>query len=666
MKKYIITATIALVALFICSCTRPHVTVTFNNPTTQATEAPTEPPTEAPTEPPVIDLSELEMDNIKDVYFLSDFAQLPGKILTAAAFMDESDVALVYTSEEGDRLFAYSMSLFDYELTKLAEWDFQVNPEMQFITIVSVDPLIISDCMSNLQYMYDQNTGANYIVDSGTEYYSSFIAANHGLYMLNGDTRNIEFINRNNERNIVYDPSTNHNISIIGITKISADGHYAITYGNDIYRLNGQQYILDLESGEYVGVFEDYTAVSIDNSHFFHLMTNADEQLASIYYSNVGDAAPHKLFEFSFLEYYYAPDLFAGYDNTLLFARIGSNEVNINLFDMANDYIVDSISFAMEDTGIYFADRYAMSPDMKYLVFLNNTYDGCNGDLYIWKIESDEVHSRDLETTTVNVDMYDWPEFTTIPRVQEYVDNIWEKYNINVLYSDQVIADFGDYYTDWCNDEEYLLGALEVIDNTLANYPEGFFEYMTSDSYLEGINIYLTGDIHPSAPGSISNAAAFANVCGSYQIFVIDVTLSTSGLNRTLYHEISHAIYSRISYDEYSLEDGAQYFDEEYWMTLNPDGFEYYNSYLDENGNGYDSVGSSEYTADLYYSEGEADVYFVDPYAKTYITEDLARLLEYAMPSDYMPDYLSAPHIRTKLDYYCDVISEVWGIDFHY
>ena len=318
------------------------------------------------------------------------------------------------------------------------------------------------------------------------------------------------------------------------------------------------------------------------------------------------------------------------------------------------------------ESGCLFSREFSISPDSSKLVFVAGIWDSFDR-VYMW-VPSESFVTHDFLGCSTYEDPQDYSfalsEWSEDDEITLLIREIYEKHGINVICGEDVRVDFGDYVTATCSDRFEIIDSLNSLAHTLNRYPEGFFEYLVSDYYLSGINIYLTGKISPAADTSIDNAAAFANTISDYQIIAMDITCY-SDEESTIYHEFSHAIYNRITFEE--NRDQREYFDENYFFTLNPPGFEYYYSYLDENGNGYDWVGSSVNTGSDYYLDYDLNnVYFVDSYSKTYPTEDLARLLEYAMPEGYQLEYMQSPHIRAKLDYYCDVISEMWGIEFRY
>ena len=86
----------------------------------------------------------------------------------------------------------------------------------------------------------------------------------------------------------------------------------------------------------------------------------------------------------------------------------------------------------------------------------------------------------------------------------------------------------------------------------------------------------------------------------------------------TVIHELTH------SADYRFLGEGI--WDEEAWNSMNPEGFSYYEAYIDENGESYETAGSPDHTAMDGWPADE--VYFIDPYSKTYAMEDRARLME--------------------------------------
>ena len=107
-------------------------------------------------------------------------------------------------------------------------------------------------------------------------------------------------------------------------------------------------------------------------------------------------------------------------------------------------------------------------------------------------------------------------------------------------------------------------------------------------------------------------------------------------LEGTMYHEFSHIIDKRLEFDAKYREEAC--YSESGWEELNPEGFEYNDSY-------YGTL-APQY----------AD-YFVDAYACTNSTEDRARIMECAMLGDKSV-FEDKEGVRQKLAYYCEGIRD--------
>jgi hypothetical protein len=108
-------------------------------------------------------------------------------------------------------------------------------------------------------------------------------------------------------------------------------------------------------------------------------------------------------------------------------------------------------------------------------------------------------------------------------------------------------------------------------------------------------------------------------------------------------HELTHAADYRFA--------GEGLLSEDEWNSMNPKGFSYYYSYINESGESYETAGSPENTA---VSGCPADdVWFIDPYSKTYPMEDRARLME-TLLSGRTPysGCFKGRHVQEKLSYY--------------
>lgn len=226
-------------------------------------------------------------------------------------------------------------------------------------------------------------------------------------------------------------------------------------------------------------------------------------------------------------------------------------------------------------------------------------------------------------------------------------DEIYEKYGIRVFY-DRLSLDglVQDYTCGYVDDGEKIRRALNIISKALAGYPKGIFEDMCAGQY-GGIEFYLCGAFTPTDGSGIGSAAAITSTrFGSLIITAFNVNYPEV-MEQNLAHELMHVMEHRL--EAYCGEHDIPY--EDQWGALNPDGFAYYESYHDEDGNEiYDA-------SDTTWESGSG-AYFVDPYSKSFATEDRARVFE----NLYMNNdgIFKSGHLRAKGKYLCDLIRKAF------
>ena len=187
-------------------------------------------------------------------------------------------------------------------------------------------------------------------------------------------------------------------------------------------------------------------------------------------------------------------------------------------------------------------------------------------------------------------------------------------------------------------DPVYLRSALDILEETLSLYPEGFFRQLPYGS-IESIRIEVVGgltakdgvDTHPTSVGG------FTQDMGSYYVMVVDGFLLQP---QTLFHEFSHIIDGKLEWDSFIREDAL--YSEAAWLALQPEGFRYAMTYTDVPGELLSCMESG---------------YFIKDYSLTYPTEDRAVLMESAM-SGYDWDFEPGSGTRAKLRYYADCIRD--------
>ena len=263
--------------------------------------------------------------------------------------------------------------------------------------------------------------------------------------------------------------------------------------------------------------------------------------------------------------------------------------------------------------------------------------------LFFWDVTA-ETNGEDLALTAVS-DVFEYPEGTAV--AQEYYDRakeLSEKYDMEILIADQCDTEFSDHTADLLLDEAAITQALDTLDYALGRYPEGFFTQLKHSSYRE-IEIQIVGMLRKdSSEGDVSyiSGGFVSTAYSDHLLMTLDSreVVSDDGINsimeETIYHEFSHIIDKRLEYDSMFRADAV--YSEEGWLALNPDDFEYNDTYYG--------------TLDSRYAD-----YFVDAYACSYPTEDRARTMEYAMYGE-VGTFAGKEGLTDKLEYYCESIRD--------
>jgi hypothetical protein len=229
------------------------------------------------------------------------------------------------------------------------------------------------------------------------------------------------------------------------------------------------------------------------------------------------------------------------------------------------------------------------------------------------------------------------------PQLYERAAQLSARFGVDIRIAEQCTLDYSHYDTYALTDPVYIRAALDVLEDGLSRYPEGFFRQLLYGS-IESIRIELVGGLmlKDDVTTHTDSAGAFAQDRGSYYLVALDGFLLRKS---TLFHEFSHIIDSRLAWDSYIREDAL--YSEEAWLALQPEGFHYAMSYVDipEEVRSYTESG-----------------YFLQDYALTFPTEDRATLLEAAMENYYW-DFEPGSGTRTKLQYYADCIRDCFDTE---
>lgn len=263
--------------------------------------------------------------------------------------------------------------------------------------------------------------------------------------------------------------------------------------------------------------------------------------------------------------------------------------------------------------------------------------------LYLWNTASCHAVKWELPSRSD----YEAPETADYGSLTDRAAALEDRYGVRILIGTNIPAEFPDYTAEPCTDAAVIDGSLSVLENVLSLYPDTYFTQLKG-SYYRNIVFCLTGALHPlDAASNISNAGAFATESNGTMQLAFDLYDDLSP--DTVVHELTHAADYRFA--------GEGLLNEDEWNSMNPKGFSYYYSYINESGESYETAGSPENTA---VSGCPADdVWFIDPYSKTYPMEDRARLME-TLLSGRTPysGCFKGRHVQEKLSYYFRFLRE--------
>ncbi|MBP3313301.1 MAG: hypothetical protein J6K84_01425 [Oscillospiraceae bacterium] len=216
-----------------------------------------------------------------------------------------------------------------------------------------------------------------------------------------------------------------------------------------------------------------------------------------------------------------------------------------------------------------------------------------------------------------------------------------EKYDVIISIAEQIDDEYIDFSATQELDEALISKALDGVESVLSQFPKNFIPQLRYGTMLK-LEIHLAGTV--GRPDTAENVSGFDSFSGFTEtraakiVVVLDIT-KTATMAQTFCHEMVHVINAKLDFDA-SVRDDALY-SEEAWQKLNPDTFQYANT--------YDQMPMSYFTDGL-------DAYFIDLYSRTYAKEDRARMLEHAMVGNSW--IFSTPQRKAKLQYLCDCIRD--------
>ena len=260
--------------------------------------------------------------------------------------------------------------------------------------------------------------------------------------------------------------------------------------------------------------------------------------------------------------------------------------------------------------------------------------------LMFWDVNA-ETLGEALEL--VPLDAVREPQKLLEPALYERAQELSDRYGVEILIGEQCELVYTHFETYALTDPVFLNEALDVLDNALSRYPEGFFRQLPFGA-VETIRIEVVGALYAreGITDYQNSVGAFAQQRGRYYGIILDGFCIQED---TIYHEVSHIIDKKLAWDAQIRADAL--FSEERWMQLQPDGFQYVESYVDMPEEALAYAGSG---------------YFIRDYSMTFPTEDRADVLASAIA---LEDWAFEPGsgLRAKLQFYAACIRDCFDTE---
>ena len=163
------------------------------------------------------------------------------------------------------------------------------------------------------------------------------------------------------------------------------------------------------------------------------------------------------------------------------------------------------------------------------------------------------------------------------PTLYERAEALSQRFGVKILIGEQCAAEYSHYNTYPLTDPGFVGEALDILEECMGRYPEGFFRQLPHGPYeyiqLELVGALMLKEGTENQPG---DAAAFVQEQEGHLLIALDGFLLAPD---TLYHEFSHVIDRRLDWDAQIREDAL--YSNEGWLAQQPEGFAYALSYTE-------------------------------------------------------------------------------------
>lgn len=261
----------------------------------------------------------------------------------------------------------------------------------------------------------------------------------------------------------------------------------------------------------------------------------------------------------------------------------------------------------------------------------------CDGRVYFAETNDLKVDSFDVSVTTTPL---------LLEEIAQLSASMEECHGITFLYgsngNDFLIT---DYAACVMTDAAQIRAALLQLQGLLAIYPDGMTRELAEK--VGGLSVYLCGKLAPTNGNGISTAVGIAFQENGRRGIALDIT--ALGVADSFAHELMHVTDDLL--DEQGHLTGFDYLGG--WEALHPSKIHYEYS--------YHTAGNDKYTV------LSGDPWFVDSYAKSFPTEDRARIMEYLIMTyeakqrgddSFGTPYFSGTHLGEKAALLCRLLRE--------
>ncbi|MCD8340749.1 MAG: hypothetical protein LUC87_01170 [Clostridiales bacterium] len=455
-------------------------------------------------------------------------------------------------------------------------------------------------------------------------------------------------------------------------TAVSLQRHFSISYLDGIFSgKDGAQYailygmagdlqyydaVVNLDTGEFLYLRETGAATLYADNGVLVASTSSLEENDTAYTVFTGQEAA--TYTWSQEE---AISLEVLADRQLLFYETEWSEegstVRLGLYDQEHNP-VSSTSFSVEEQYVWLCGTPVLLPEEDALLI---PIQGDSLALYFYRWDY-VTGAGGMEGLEVSEAVYADPMIADVTEswdpayfqpqecpeeladLRAEADALEEQYGLTIYISDECRNFLGSYAITALSDHDTVAYALEILEEELAKYPEGFFRQFECQ-WLEGIELYLAGSIIGIGDGVLDYAGGLQTTSDSHIVLAVDCC-SPEDLRTALHHEISHAIEVRLLFSDTGGVDEAV------WNELNPSSQQFGDCYTYS----YETFGYEEFYGFVYDLTTSKDVYFIDTYSLTFPTEDRARLFENVMSDSSTVDWAACPNLRAKLNYYAECI----------